>query len=100
MIDNLAPAEWTALRLSLIVAFYNVVLSLPLAVAVAWLLARGRFWGRGLVDALVHIPLVLPPVLVGYVLLILFGVRGPIGSLLNETLGVRLVFTKIGRAHV
>jgi molybdate transport system permease protein len=96
--DLLAPAEWGALRISLIVALYSVVFSLPLAIAVAWLLARGRFWGRGALDALVHIPLVLPPVVVGYVLLILFGVRGPLGSFLDETFGVRLVFTTAGAA--
>jgi molybdate transport system permease protein len=96
MIDLLSPAEWSALRVSLIVALYSVVFSLPVAIAVAWLLARGRFWGRGVVDALVHVPLVLPPVVVGYFLLILFGVRGPFGSFLYETFGVRLVFTTAG----
>jgi molybdate transport system permease protein len=96
--ELLAPAEWNALRLSLIVALYSVAFSLPLAIAVAWLLARKRFWGRGVLDALVHIPLVLPPVVVGYVLLILFGVRGPLGSFLFETFGIRLVFTTAGAA--
>jgi molybdate transport system permease protein len=96
MIDLLTPAEWNALRVSLIVALYSVVVSLPIAIGVAWLLARGRFWGRGAVDALVHVPLVLPPVVVGYVLLLLFGVRGPLGAFLYDTFGVRLVFTTAG----
>jgi molybdate transport system permease protein len=98
MIDLLTSAEWNALRVSLIVAFYSVAVSLPLAIAVAWLLARKRFWGRGVVDALVHVPLVLPPVVVGYVLLLLFGVRGPLGAFLYETFGIRLVFTTAGAA--
>jgi len=96
--ELLAPAEWDALRVSLIVALYSVAFSLPLAIAVAWLLARKRFWGRGILDSLVHVPLVLPPVVVGYVLLVLFGVRGPLGAFLNETFGVRLVFTTAGAA--
>jgi molybdate transport system permease protein len=94
----LAPAEWEALRVSLIVALYSVAFSLPLAIAVAWLLARKRFMGRGALDALVHMPLVLPPVVVGYVLLLLFGIRGPLGAFLDETFGVRLVFTTGGAA--
>lgn len=98
MTELLAPAEWDALRVSLIVALYSVAFSLPLAIAVAWLLARKRFWGRGILDSLVHVPLVLPPVVVGYVLLVLFGVRGPLGAFLNETFGVRLVFTTAGAA--
>lgn len=98
MTELLAPAEWDALRVSLTVALYSVVFSLPLAIAVAWLLARKRFWGRGLLDSLVHVPLVLPPVVVGYVLLVLFGVRGPLGAFLNETFGIRLVFTTAGAA--
>jgi molybdate transport system permease protein len=96
--ELLAPAEWEALRVSLTVALYSVAFSLPLAIAVAWLLARKRFWGRGVVDSLVHVPLVLPPVVVGYVLLVLFGVRGPLGAFLNDTFGVRLVFTTAGAA--
>ena len=71
---------------------------LPLAVLMAWLLARARFPGRGLVNALVHLPLVLPPVVTGWLLLILFGVRGPVGALLYEWFGIRLVFTTAGAA--
>ena len=96
--DFLTSNEWSAFRLSLVVALYSVAFSLPLAIGVAWVLARGRFWGRGILDALVHIPLVLPPVVTGYILLIVFGVRGPIGSLLYSGFGVRLVFTTAGAA--
>ncbi|TLZ52912.1 MAG: molybdate ABC transporter permease subunit, partial [Gammaproteobacteria bacterium] len=75
-----SSAELDALRLSLEVALRSVAFSLPFAVLIAWLLTRARFPGRMLFDAFVHLPLVLPPVAVGYVLLILFGVRGPIGG--------------------
>src|SRR5690242_13526144 len=74
---HLSATELEALRLSLNVAARSVLFSLPCAVLVAWLLTRGRFAGRWLLDALVHLPLVLPPVAVGYVLLLLFGNRGP-----------------------
>ena len=76
----LTPAEWDAVRLSLSVSLRAVAVSLLPAVVVAWLLARVRFPGRVLLDALVHLPLVVPPVVVGWALLILFGVRGPIGA--------------------
>ena len=92
----LSPEEWGAVRLSLEVALRSVAIGLPLAVLVAWPLARGRFAGRPLLDALVHLPLVLPPVVVGWLLLVVFGVRGPIGSLLDQWFGVRLVFTTGG----
>lgn len=94
----LSEMEWQALRLSLDVATRSVLFSLPLAIAVAWLLARGRFAGRALFDALVHLPLVLPPVAVGYLLLLLFGSRGPIGSWLQEQFGIQLVFSRAGAA--
>ena len=94
----LTPAELDALRLSLEVAARSVSFSLPLAVAVAWLLTRPRFPGRVLFDAFVHLPLVLPPVAVGYVLLVLFGRRGPMGSWLYERFGIELVFTTAGAA--
>ena len=73
--------ELEALRLSLSVALRSVLASMPLAVAVAWLLTRRRFAGRMFLDAFVHLPLVLPPVVVGYLLLLTFGMRGPIGQL-------------------
>jgi molybdate transport system permease protein len=69
---------------------------LPVAVGVAWLLARGRFAGRALLNAAVHLPLVLPPVVTGWLLLIVFGVRGPVGSILLHWFGVRLAFTSAG----
>jgi molybdate transport system permease protein len=94
----LEPAEWEAVRLSLGVAARSVAVSLVPAVLVAVLLSRGRFPGRTLLDALVHLPLVVPPVVVGWGLLMLFGVRGPLGSLLDEWFGVRLVFTTEGAA--
>jgi molybdate transport system permease protein len=90
--------ELDALRLSLSVALRSVVVSLPFAVAVAWLLARSRVRGKLLLDVLVHLPLVLPPVVVGYLLLLLFGIRGPVGSWLNESFGVQLIFTTGGAA--
>ena len=90
--------EWTAVRLTLSVAARAVCFGLPLAVLMAWLLARYRFPGRGLLNALVHLPLVLPPVVTGWLLLIVFGIRGPIGSLLQDWFGIRLVFTTAGAA--
>ena len=98
MTDWLTPTEWEAVRLSLSVAARSVAFGLPLAVLAAVALARGRFWGRSLLDALVHLPLVMPPVVVGWGLLLLFGVRGPLGAWLNEAFGVRLVFTTAGAA--
>jgi len=95
---GLSAEEWQAVRLSLGVAARSVLVSLIPAVGVAWLLARRRFPGRTLLDALVHLPLVVPPVVVGWALLMLFGVRGPIGGPLNEWFGLRLVFTTEGAA--
>ncbi|MFO0335899.1 MAG: molybdate ABC transporter permease subunit [Pseudomonadota bacterium] len=94
----LQPAEWDALRLSLAVALRSVALGLPFAVLVAWLLARSRLRGRLMLDAIVHLPLVLPPVVVGYLLLLVFGVRGPVGAWLDATFGVQLAFTTAGAA--
>jgi len=82
--------------LTLGVAARAVGFGLPLAVVTAWVLARYRFPGRPILNALVHLPLVLPPVVTGWLLLIIFGIRGPIGSLLHDWLGVRLVFTTAG----
>ena len=94
----LTAVELEALSLSLQVALVAVGFSLPLAVLTAWLLARQSFPGKALFDAFVHLPLVMPPVVVGYFLLVLFGTQGPIGSWLNDTFGVRLVFTRWGAA--
>lgn len=93
-----ASIEWQAIITSLGVAARALVFTLPLSILLGWLLARKRFTGHALLDALVHAPLVLPPVVVGYVLLLTFGVRSPIGHWLDETLGVRLVFTAEGAA--
>jgi molybdate transport system permease protein len=82
--------------LTLDVAARAVGFGLPLAVLTAWVLARYRFPGRPVLNALVHLPLVLPPVVTGWLLLIIFGIRGPIGSLLFDWFGVRLVFTTAG----
>ena len=95
---TLSVAEWQAVATSLQVALRALVFSLPLAVLLAWLLARRRFFGHSLLDALVHSPLVLPPVVLGYLLLLLFGVQGPIGHWLDDAFGVRLVFTTNGAA--
>jgi molybdate transport system permease protein len=90
--------EREALLLSLGVALRSVLWSLPPAIGVAWLLTRRRVPGRLLLDAAVHLPLVLPPVVVGYLLLLLFGVRGPVGAWLDAQFGIRLVFTTAGAA--
>ena len=92
----LDAAAWTAIALSLRVATVATILSLPVAVAVAWLLARKQFWGRGLLNGLVHLPLVLPPVVTGYLLLLAFGTQGPIGSVLRDTFGITLAFRWTG----
>lgn len=94
----LTPDESEALRLSLAVATRSVAISLPLAVTLAWVLTRRRFVGRALIDALVHLPLVLPPVVVGYILLLVFGARGLVGSWLHRAFDVQLVFTRNGAA--
>jgi len=90
--------EIEAVRLSLRVAFWSVAGSLPIGVFVAWLLARKRFPGKALLDGLVHLPLVVPPVVVGFGLLVLFGRRGPIGGWLYDTFGITLIFTWKGAA--
>jgi molybdate transport system permease protein len=94
----LSPDEWVAVRLTLAVAARAVGFALPLAIVAAWLLARGRFPGRSLFNAVVHLPLVLPPVVTGWLLLLIFGIRGPVGSLLHDWLGIRLAFTTAGAA--
>lgn len=95
---GLTPEEWSAVRLSLAVAGRAVACALPLAILAAVVLARGRFAGKALVDALVHLPLVMPPVVVGWALLMLFGAQGPFGRLLDDWFGLRLVFTAEGAA--
>jgi len=95
---SLSSAELEALRLSLEVAALSVGFSLPLAILTAWILTRARFPGRTLFDAFVHLPLVLPPVAVGYVLLLLFGTHGPLGAWLRAHFGIQLPFTTAGAA--
>ncbi len=85
--------EWTALRLSFQVATCAALAGLPLAIAVAYGLARGRFAGQWLVEAVVNLPLVLPPVVTGYLLLVCLAPRGPIGGVLQNWLGIKIVFT-------
>jgi molybdate transport system permease protein len=94
--DWLSPVEWPAVRLSLLVASTAMLVSLPFGLAVAWLLARGRFWGKSILDVAVHLPLILPPVVTGYLLLIWFGRRGPVGQFLYEWFGIVLSFRWTG----
>jgi molybdate transport system permease protein len=95
---QLTREEWIAIELSLRVAGIATLASLPLGIATALLLARGRFYGKSLVDGVVHLPLVLPPVVTGYALLLLFGRKGPIGAWLAETFGIVLSFRWTGAA--
>jgi molybdate transport system permease protein len=95
---QLSPDEWTAVQLSLRVAVWATVVSLPFGVAVAYLLARKDFWGKALLDGIVHLPLVLPPVVTGYLLLISFGRRGPVGALLADWFGIVFSFRWTGAA--
>jgi molybdate transport system permease protein len=94
----LSANESEALALSLSVAMRSVLLSLPFALLLSWILTRRQFLGRTLLDAFVHLPLVLPPVVVGYLLLVLFGTRGPFGGWLERTFGIELIFTRNGAA--
>lgn len=95
---TLSDEEWTAIRLSLRVSSVAVLASLPLGILVALALARGRFWGKSLLNGIVHLPLILPPVVVGFILLILFGRRGPVGAFLNDWFGIVLSFRWTGAA--
>jgi molybdate transport system permease protein len=95
---DLTPDEWIAIRLSLWIALVATLAALPFGIAIAWVLARKNFWGKTLLDAIVHLPLVLPPVVTGYLLLITFGRRGPVGSFLAEHLGLVFSFRWTGAA--
>jgi molybdate transport system permease protein len=97
-LTDFSPDELTAIRLSLWVATWAMVCSLPFGLAAAMLLARGRFWGKSLLNAVVHLPLVLPPVVTGYVLLLLFGRRGPLGRFFEHTIGLVFAFRWTGAA--
>src|SRR6187200_533946 len=95
---SLTPEEWEAVRLSLKVATVAMIASLPLGIAVAWLLARKAFWGKSVLNGIVHLPLVLPPVVTGSLLLLGFGKRGPIGAFLAEHFGIVFSFRWTGAA--
>jgi len=95
---DLSPEEWTAVLLSLRIAAVATAAALPLGIAAAWLLARTTFWGKAFVDGLVHLPLVLPPVVTGYLLLISFGRKGPIGAFLADYFGIVFSFRWTGAA--
>ncbi|CAH8200443.1 molybdate ABC transporter permease subunit [Vibrio aestuarianus] len=89
----LSEYEWLALQLSLKVALYSVVWLLPLGLLLAWILARKQFWGRSALDSLVHLPLVLPPVVIGYLLLMSMGKQGVIGQWLDKWFGISFSFS-------
>ncbi|MBV9552935.1 MAG: molybdate ABC transporter permease subunit [Alphaproteobacteria bacterium] len=93
-----SPEELTAIKLSLRVGFWAMLGSLPVALAVAMLLSRARFWGLSLLNAVVHLPLVMPPVVTGYILLLLFGRRGPLGAFLADCCGIVFAFRWTGAA--
>ena len=95
---SLGPAEWAIIGLSLKVALVAVIGSLPLGILAAYALARGRFWGREALNLLVHLPLVLPPVVTGYLLLVLFGATGPLGRFFEASLGLSFAFRWTGAA--
>jgi molybdate transport system permease protein len=95
---DISPTEWTAILLSLRVATVATLVATPIGIAVAWLLARREFWGKSLLDAAIHLPLVLPPVVTGYLLLLTFGRHGAVGAWLAEHLGVVFAFRWTGAA--
>lgn len=98
MFDALSPAEWMAVKLSLRVASWATLVSLPFGLFLAFVLARGRFWGHSLLNGIIHLPLILPPVVTGYILLLLFGRRGPIGAFLEAQFGIVFAFRWTGAA--
>jgi molybdate transport system permease protein len=98
MTDWLTPDEWRAVALSLRVSFWATLVSLPVGIAVAYVLARYRFWGRQLLNGLVHLPLILPPVVTGYLLLLTFGRKGVVGAFLDQAFGLVFAFRWTGAA--
>jgi molybdate transport system permease protein len=98
MLDALSPEEWTAVYLSLKVSLCATAASLPLGILVGFVLARGRFWGLSVLNGLVHLPLIMPPVVTGYILLLLFGRKGPVGAFLDQTFGIVFAFRWTGAA--
>ncbi|MEJ0074847.1 MAG: molybdate ABC transporter permease subunit [Alphaproteobacteria bacterium] len=97
-LGSLTPDEWTAILLSLRIAVVATIVALPFGIAIAWLLARKNFWGKSILDGVVHLPLVLPPVVTGYLLLIWFGKRGVIGAFLADWFGIVFSFRWTGAA--
>jgi molybdate transport system permease protein len=97
-VPNLTPEEITAVGLSLRVALWATVASLAPGLLIAMLLSRGKFWGRSILNGIVFLPLVLPPVVTGFILLLLFGRRGPIGAFLADTFGIVFAFRWTGAA--
>ena len=95
---DLGPAEWEAVRLSIQVSFWATLASLPFGLLTAFALARWRFPGKTLLNGLVHLPLILPPVVTGYLLLSAFGRRGPLGQFLDQTFGITIAFQWTGAA--
>ncbi|MCC4246617.1 molybdate ABC transporter permease subunit [Stappia indica] len=96
--EYLSPEEWSAVALSLRVSFWATLVSLPLGILVAMLLARGEFPGKQLLNGIVHLPLILPPVVTGYLLLATFGRRAPVGSFLHDAFGLVFAFRWTGAA--
>jgi molybdate transport system permease protein len=95
---NLSPQDWIAVQLSLRIAAVSTVIALPFGIAIAYLLARKLFWGKSLLDAVVHLPLVIPPVVTGYLLLITFGRKAPVGTFLADHFGIVFSFRWTGAA--
>jgi molybdate transport system permease protein len=95
---ELSPQDWIAVQLSLRIAAVSTVVALPFGIAVAYVLARKQFWGKSLLDAVVHLPLVLPPVVTGYLLLITFGRKAPVGAFLESHFGIVFSFRWTGAA--
>jgi molybdate transport system permease protein len=95
---DLSPQDWVAVQLSLRIALVATAVSLPFGIAIAYVLARKSFWGKALLDAVVHLPLVLPPVVTGYLLLITLGRRAPVGAFLADHFGIVFSFRWTGAA--
>jgi molybdate transport system permease protein len=95
---ELTPQDWTAIALSLRIAVVSTLVALPFGIAIATLLARAQFWGKTLLDAVVYLPLVLPPVVTGYLLLLTFGRRAPVGAFLADHFGIVFAFRWTGAA--
>ena len=95
---DLSPSEWDAVRLSIRVSIWATLASLPFGIVVAYMLARKEFWGKAALNGVVHLPLILPPVVTGYLLLLTFGRRGPVGAFLYEHFGIVFSFRWTGAA--